>query len=439
MFLSTERLSARAPLSRNSGVARVSAVWLIVLVVLFLVSIAFAFIAQSDLAAAEDARAQALSDRDAANSLAETESQSARAISVAVGWIDAESANPRTDIEAMNRVKEDLASTFADLGVEDKTFDVIARKITASYNARGREIAELKSRVQTLESEVSVAGNTLRQVTSDKDQQIAALSQQLADEQQNAQRRQSDLEDRVAAANSQLSERDLELRTARAEAAAEKRQADLEMRGLGTRIADLSEKTAFAREPFSNYPDGAVIDVSDELSLGWIDIGANNRLTRGVRFRVESGTPGVERYKAMAEVTDVKANMAEVVFYDLVDRFDPVVAGDVIINPLFDPSGGRNAVLIGRFSGSFNEKELGLLLGRMAINVQPDLDLTTHFLIVGAELYTDPETGEPLEDPIQPSELATYKDAEAKGVQIIPIQDIRQFFKLDLSPKTSGM
>ena len=62
--------------------------------------------------------------------------------------------------------------------------------------------------------------------------------------------------------------------------------------------------------------------------------------------------------------------------------------------------------------------------------VQPKLELTTHFLIVGSALYRDPETNEPLEEPLEPSELAAYKDAEALGVQIIPLQDIREFFRI---------
>ena len=105
------------------------------------------------------------------------------------------------------------------------------------------------------------------------------------------------------------------------------------------------------------------------------------------------------------------------------------MAGDVIVNPLFDPTGERNAVLAGRFSGQFNRREIELLLKRMSINVQESMDLTTHFLIVGSEMWNDPETNEPLDEPIQPSELPVYKDAVGLGVQVIPVQNIREFFR----------
>ena len=110
------------------------------------------------------------------------------------------------------------------------------------------------------------------------------------------------------------------------------------------------------------------------------------------------------------------------------DRFDPPVAGDSIFNPLYDPRGQRNAVLAGRFAGQWNEAQLKALLSEMGITVQQELGLDTDYLIVGSELYADPETGEPLEEPMPVSELAVFKDAEAKGVLIVPIRDLRNYF-----------
>jgi len=151
---------------------------------------------------------------------------------------------------------------------------------------------------------------------------------------------------------------------------------------------------------------------------------------RGMRFQVRSGRAGDMNTKAWAEVTSVKTSTAEVVFSDLADRYSPVVANDVLVNPVYDPVGGRNAVLVGRFSGAFNEQDLKALLGKMGIVVQAKVDKTTHFLIVGSELWNDPATGEPLADPVQPSDLAEYKQGESLGVQIVPLQDIREYFRL---------
>jgi hypothetical protein len=43
-------------------------------------------------------------------------------------------------------------------------------------------------------------------------------------------------------------------------------------------------------------------------------------------------------------------------------------------------------------------------------------------------MYVD-EDGNALEEPLQPSETAVYKDAESKGVAITPLKDLRAYFK----------
>jgi hypothetical protein len=84
--------------------------------------------------------------------------------------------------------------------------------------------------------------------------------------------------------------------------------------------------------------------------------------------------------------------------------------------------------MAGRFSGTWNASELKVLMGEIGINVQDSMDKSTAFLIVGDPLYNDPETGEVLEEPMAVSEMALYKDAEAAGLTIVSIEDIRRFF-----------
>ena len=44
------------------------------------------------------------------------------------------------------------------------------------------------------------------------------------------------------------------------------------------------------------------------------------------------------------------------------------------------------------------------------------------------DLFVD-ENGQPLETPVQPSDLPVYKDAVADGVQIVQLKDLRQYFR----------
>ena len=229
----------------------------------------------------------------------------------------------------------------------------------------------------------------------------------------------------MASVTSDRNARDSELRNVRGELDDRAREYEELKQKDATRFNQLSKVLAFTKEP--EKPDGVILATSKELSLGWINLGRVNRLKRGMRFEVISGDPTLDTVKGMVEVTNVDERQAEVRIIDVVDPFYPVVAFDEIRNPLFDPTGERNAVLIGRFSGTYNEKDLRLLLDEIGINVQKRVDSDTAYLIVGQELYQD-ENGEPYEEPVQPSELPEYKEAQAKGVQIVSINDVRGFF-----------
>lgn len=426
----TAFLSQPALARRNAGAARVGALWLVIVGVLFLGAATFGFMAQSETTKEHEARVAAETAAKEAADQTATAQKARRDTAALLGWYDRNNASEAdTNLEVAKKALEDLKGTFTDLGAGDTDFELAMQKIVAAFNDRAQKIAELETRIQTLQSEIQTANESTTNVEKQKDEVINGLRQQVADEQKNAQQRETELESRLEAMRTQLGERDSELRQVREEAQLASRAFGEKERVLMARNSELSEKTKFATSPFANEPDGKVLEVSDRLQLGWVDRGANQRMSRGMRFRIESGKPNNRRFKAWGEVTRVEQNRSEIAFSDLADRFDPVVPGDVIINPLYDPVGGRNAVLIGRFSGAYNEKELAALLDRMGVHVQPAIDITTHFLIVGSEIWNDPETNEPLEEPIQPSDLPAYKMAEAQSIQIVPLQDIREFFR----------
>jgi len=415
----------------NRGAARVGVVWLVCVGVLMLVALTFAFITQSDLGHVREALDKANKDKDDAVAQFEPANTVRRDLSRMLGWYDRSSPDPSTDLETAKRYfEETLKPKFGGDLDADKDFENALPKVLAAYDARGAKIAELETRAETLTSEIQAAQSALSSVQQEKDRTIADLRSQLADEQQNAANRQKELEGRLSGQQQLVADRDSELRSVRDGFENAQRGWNREKNLYEARIANLVEMTGFARPEFASNADGTILDVSRKLSLAWIDIGANQRLTTGTRFRVQGGPAGNRHDKAWAEVTQVESNRAEVSLSSLVDTFDPVVKGDVVVNPLYDPKGERNAVLAGRFSGIYGKEELVALLQRIGVNVQDDLDYTTHFLIVGSELYNDPVTNEPLEEPLAPSELAVYKDAVAKQVKIVPLQDIREFFRL---------
>ena len=417
-------------LRSNRGAARISAVWMISVGVVTLAALAFGFIAQGDLSKAQDDTVAARAVQDAAVADAEASAEGRRNASTLLGWYDRASADPSTDIASASAGIDDLRGTFSDITDSDKDFESIVPKVIASYNARNQTIAQLETRIKSLQADVDAARAASNQVASAKDDVIAQLRTQLSDEQQNAAQRQQEIEDRLTGVQDQLGSRDAELRSVRVASAEKEQDWNKQQQLSQARIGNLQNDLRFRSEEFANYPDGEIIEVSDRLPLAYINIGANQRLTRGMRFRIEGGLTGRTHLKAWGEVVTVNANRAEIALSALEDPFDPVTPGDVIINPLYDPVGGRNAVLAGSFSGTYSRPELLALLANLGINVQEEMDETTHFLIVGSTVYNDPETNEPLEEPIAPKDLAAYKEAEQRQIQIVPLQNIRSFFHL---------
>lgn len=409
------------------GAARISAVWMIAVIVAFFVSMAVAFIAFDEAGRLEAELNDTRTRLAEAVAQVDTELDAVRTISEVAGFYDESAASARSQPEAMNEGLASLRDAFPDM---DPSIDTLQKAIPVAiqgYGGKLSRIRDLESQLTTARAEAAAKDSALRDVTSTKDRELADLRSQLSDAEQAWADEKSGLERQIAAVRSELSNKDSDYRGIQNDLDELERAMAKEASAMQARFSEMSRKLQFEREP--EAPDGEVLAVAPDLKLGWINLGANNRLPRGTRFHVVSNVPGDQRIKAFAEVVRVEARMAEVLFQSQTDPFDPPIVGDIVYNPLFDPYGERNAVLVGRFSGTFNEKELRSLLAQMNIQVQPAIDLTTDYLIVGQEIYTDPDTLEPLEEPLQPSELPAYKDAVAQGLAIVPIKDVRTYFK----------
>ena len=416
--------------SSRRGAARVSAVWLIFAGVLALAGLAFAFIAQSDLATEQERASKAVAQEQAARTEAQTRTEERRNVSSLLGWFNRESADPASDVEAVKGAMDSLRTAFPDISATDGDFETMLPKVRAAFDKRGEQIANLQNQIKQLEGQLDAARQSTTQVTTDKDGVIGELRSQYADLEQRLTDRESDLEQRLAASQDELSERDASLRETVAQAEEEARSFVRKERTYGARINALADATKLTREPFSELPDGQVTEVSDSTSYAYIDLGADQRVNRGLRFRIVSSTSGGSRTKGWCEVSEVFPTYAEVQVYELTDRYDPVVPGDKIVNPLFDPETQRRAVLMGRFSGAYGEGEVISLLQRMGIYVQDDLDVRTNYVILGSELYNDPETGEPIDEPMSPTELTDFKRSQNLGVVPITIEQLREYSRV---------
>jgi len=408
------------------GAARISAVWMIGVIVMFFVAMAFGYISQQDLTNSEARLAAAATSEADAVARADVEAERSLEITKVLGFAPKDEIGARSNLTAAAEGFGALTSTFSDIDESVTTFADAVPLIVGQYAARGREIETLTGQIKTLQGERDAARSSLNDVTATKDGEIRDLQSQLTDANNAARDMQTELEERVASVTADRNDRDTQLRNERGKLQDSERKLYEEQQAATTRFNQLSKLLAFTKEP--SKPDGVILSSSNDLGLAWINLGRVNRLKRGMRFNVVSGEANSDTHKGIIEVTNVEDSSAEVRLIEVTDPFDPIVTDDEIINPLFDPTGVRNAVLIGRFSARYNEKELRLLLDEIGVVVQKKIDNDSAYLIVGEALYQD-ENGEAYDEPVQPSELPEYKQAEAKGVQIVSIRELESFFK----------
>ncbi len=408
------------------GAARVSITWMIVVLIAFFASLAMIFVFDGERTKAMQSADEAETKADNAMAMYDAEREYSRGLSEKLGFYDSEAAAARSEISS---VEEGLSQFKDGFNVTEASVSDFQTMMARSVEERARltqKVRDLESQISNLNADIQVRATTLTTMTSDKDAQIRALTQQLNDANQAAADRQNELESEVASVRATLSDTESSLTTAMGETDDAKRVGRAREAEFTTRLENVTRKLEWEREP--ERPDGSILQTSEALGLAWIDLGKSNRLYGGMRFAIVDGRAGVDTVKGYCEVLKVEDKMSEVKIYDVRDSFDPPTTGDIIFNPLYDPTGLRNAVLVGRFSGTYNEKELRAVLDGININVQGKLDKTTDYLIVGSELYTD-EDGEPLDDPLQPSDLPAYKEAEAMGVRIVPIKLVTDYFR----------
>jgi predicted nucleic acid-binding Zn-ribbon protein len=359
------------------GAAKVSIVWTIVALTAFILALVMFFLTNGELASTklEVARQKAELDKSKAESTERL--QTYQKLSENVGFYD-ESATPASDLTAMGQGMKSLREAFPDVNDSVKNVSKAIPIVIKSHKDLEGRIKDQETQIASLRSENETKTKTAQEVADAKDKEIADLRRQLADTEQAKTDQQAQLERSLAEANENFKDRDAKLIAAKKSIDDAGRKAAQKEESLRTRLAEQGRKLdPFVKEP--EAADGKVLEVSRDLNLGWIDLGSKNRLAMGTRFRVVSGLTGDRRVKGWAEVTQIRADMAEVAFTEIADAFDPPAPGDEIFNPLFDATGERHAVLLGRFSGAMGESELKALLAGMNIQVQKAVDKNTDF------------------------------------------------------------
>jgi hypothetical protein len=138
--------------------------------------------------------------------------------------------------------------------------------------------------------------------------------------------------------------------------------------------------------------DGTIVRIVPDGDVTYIDLGRRDRIKPGMTFSVYSpvrGIPADGKGKATVEVANVFESTSECRITSR-EAGEPVLAGDIIANPVYDRSRQYRFAVAGDFDLNFDGKvdlggrEVSRLIERLGGKVVNRVDSDTDFLVLGS-------------------------------------------------------
>lgn len=417
-------ISPHIPSSRRGQAGAVNAMWLVVLMILWIGTIALLYFTNADIAAAQEARDAAIAERNGREAARQALYDEYKALSDLVGYYDATDISSRSDRETI-RVRLDALKTQlgAALGGEDAdvTIEQALDTLTSALRAAEKAAVDAEAAFAAEKDARAAADTRTRDIERTYSDQVAQLQTQLRDEQQRSanqsqadQSRFDDLisENRDADAAARTAQRDAEdtkVAAQKAAATAEATIKSLEMR----------------RTPKApDQPDGEVLAVSESNTVAWIDIGGRDGLTGGTRFELlRRDRSGELVSRGTVEVQEVESDMAMVNLVGQANAFDPMLPGDLVRNPHFEKGRQLAFYLLGEFPLTLSKEYVTGRLQALGAIVDESIGTTTDVLVLGEKNQAEGEFAEEL------TESDEYLKAEQLGLRIVRLDDLAEYLR----------
>lgn len=323
-------------------------------------------------------------------------------------------ANIKNTVSAFagqTRIPESLSSPLSSLLAEAKK--TIDNKQTESDN--------LKTQNTALQGQVDAANTQVANANSQKQTEVQKLNQDHNDLRQTINGEYQKQKDLINNVRQELQTRREEMDAQKEQHAQQLLAKNKEINFLKARVDAARRLTDLVNPP--QEPDGRVISSSQAAGRAWVNIGRKEMLPRGTVFVITSPDKGV--VKGFGRVSKVEYDRSEITLFDTVDKFDPIVQGDLIANDLYSPNVRRNVYLMGRFSYPLNKPQVKMILEELGNKVHDKIGPGVDLVLVGSDTLNDESDGF-----IPVTETQDYKDALFLGIEIATLNKVREFLKL---------
>jgi NAD-dependent DNA ligase len=175
----------------------------------------------------------------------------------------------------------------------------------------------------------------------------------------------------------------------------QKHKVESELENLEERINELKAEAAgqtgierwfqeqTAAQKVQESPDGEIIHVDQKLQTAYIDLGLSTGVLKGIPFQVfRYGKGGAKEYKGKVVVKNVEDTISMVGIIETNNPLDPIVAGDKIINPVYDRNKVRYFVIAGRL-GKYSLEQASRLVEKLGGKIEKEISARTDFVVLG--------------------------------------------------------
>ena len=293
--------------------------------------------------------------------------------------------------------------------LEGKSLLFAVEQLGADLAAAQGQNAGLGQRLSQLQEDIEALADSRAAIEEAHETQMSRLEEEKSSLLETNSETQSQKDTLVGGLQDQLrtANEDLRNRQRQFDAQLQSVQAELAVvRSLNEKLKGELEELRPKFDPLvvAERADGHVVTVLPTEGTGFINLGRENLINKGMTFEVYSAHAGVTpadkgRGKASLEVTNVGPYSSEVRISRSTPG-DPVIAGDIIANVVYDPNRKYTFMVVGDFdlnrdgrvdpNGTDVVKQMVLDFGGVLTD---KIALQTEFLVMGADL--DP--------PIQPS------------------------------------
>jgi hypothetical protein len=419
--------------NRQSGAAHVPMMFFLLLLVLFLGAVGFAYVTQSknnDLQrqltqALDDARtvkSQTVLVQDYMNDVADVfrkpgkyEGRPGGIYNNAV-LPDGQVMNPaelkKVLDDTLNKAKLSAATGLENvLGSLVTKIDQLEQRVRDAETARDNLLAEKSAVDKSLADATASHSNKVKELTGVNEQQRNDFANQT-----------TTLQNSINQVQESLKAKADELSTEKERAIAKEKELNKEIAKHQMHSSALIERGRMVKA--EDVADGKIIVAKNGVQSAWINLGRKDMLQPGTVFQVKN--PNSSAIKGHARVTNVMEERAEVALYDFVDPIaDFARDGDLLFNKLYSPGVTRTIYLMGRFTAPYNKPELKNLLTRLGNKVvdkmQPGVDL----VILGNDPVNEAADGF-----AAVSDSPEFKLAAELRVEFAYLNQIRDLIKL---------